>query len=247
MDVFSALLHDAADGGPVRDVGAHRALLAGPAGWAVGPLVVGDERLAGLDADVAVSVLTSGGAGSVAALARRAGALRLVAVETVLRDLEDLAGNAARVVAAADELPAGVDVYVGLPPGTGLVDAVEVVEAAGLQGRLDLSAQRGAAEQVSLLVEADLPFKVTGLGADVFGPFGVVAVLMAVEALVDGADPEDADELLAHPDEARSRTALGAWDDALQARVRRRLRGVDCVDVTAALSRLADAGLLGAA
>jgi hypothetical protein len=244
MDVFRALLHDSGAAGQVRDVAAHRALLDRHDGWVVGPLVVGDERLAGLDPDVAVSVLTSGGAGSVAALARRSGSLRLVAVETVLRDVDDLAGNAARVVAAATELGDGVDVFVGIPAGAGTVDAVEVVEAAGLLGRLDLTGHRGAAEQLSVLVEADLPFKATGLARETFGPYGVVAVLMAVEALVDGADAEDAEHLLAEPDETRSRNALGAWDDALQARVRRRLRGVDDADVAATLDRLAAADLL---
>lgn len=244
MDVFRTLLHDSPDPGTPADATAHRTRLARPDGWAVGPLVVGDERLAGLDGDVAVSVLTSGGAGSVAALARRAAALRLVAVESVLRDLDDLAQNATRVVAAASELPDGVEVFVGLPAGDGLVDAVEVVEAAGLQGRLDLGSRRGAAEQMSVLVEADLPFKATGLAADAFGPYGVVAVLMAVEALVDGADAEDAEQLLARPDETRSRTALGAWDEAVAARVRRRLRGVDDTDVASTLDRLAGAGLL---
>jgi hypothetical protein len=246
MDVFRALLHDSPGAGTAVDLGAHRALLDRPDGWAVGPLVVGDERLAGLDDSVALSVLTSGGAGALTALARRAGSLRLASVETVLRDLDDLPGNAARVVAAAAELPDGVEVLVGLPAGTGLVDAVELVEAAGLQGRLDLSAHRGAAEQLSVLVEADLAFKVTGLGTDTFGPYGVVAVLMAVEALVDGAEAEDAEQLLAEPDENRSRNALSVWDEALEARVRRRLRGVDCVDVAATLDRLTEAGLLGA-
>ena len=250
MDVFRALLHDASGPGRTPDASGHRALLARPDGWAVGPLVVGDERLAGLEGDVALSVLTSGGAGSVAALARRSGALRLAAVESVLRDLGDLAGNATRVVAAATELPEGVDVFVGIPTAPGTVDAVEVVEAAGLLGRVDLADRArpgGAAELMSVLVEADLPFKATGLGADPFGPYGVVAVLMAVEALVDGADTEDAEQLLARPDEDRSRAALGAWDEAVAARVRRRIRAVDDLDLATTLDRLAQAELLGPA
>lgn len=251
MDVFRTLLHDAPDEGQARDVAPHRALLDRPDGWAVGPLVVGDDRLAGLDAaagpGVELSVLTSSGAGGVAAVARRAGGLRLVGVETVLRDLADLAGNAARVVAAAAELPKGVEVFVGIPAAPGTVDAVEVVEAAGLLGRVALADARGAAgagEQLSVLVEADLAFKATGLGADPFGLYGVVAVLMAVEALVDGADPADADALLNGVDEHRAGAALAAWDTAASERVRRRLRGVDCADVAATLDRLARAGLL---
>lgn len=238
MDVFRGLLHDASRG----DGAAHRALLARTDGWAVGPLVVSDERLSGLDPDVAVSVVTSGGAGSVAALPGRAADLRLVAVETVLRDLDDLPGNAGRVVAAAAGLPDGVDVFVGLPPGTGLVEAVELVEAAGLLGRISVGP--GAASQLSALVESDLPFKATGLGPDPLGPYGLVALLMAVEALVDGADPEDADALLADVDEQRAVAGLGGWDTATQDRVRRRLRAVDCTDPAATLSTLGRAGLL---
>jgi hypothetical protein len=252
MDVFRALLHDSTGSGPAREVAAHRALLSRSDGWAVGPLVVGDERLSGLDGDVALSVLTSGGAGGVAALARRAGDLHLVAVETVLRDLDDPAGNASRVVAASAELPDGVEVFVGLPSVAGTVGAVEVVEAAGLLARVDLTPVDRAGggsgprpvELLSVLVEADLPFKATGLGAEPFGPYGVVAVLMAVEALVDGADPRDAEALLTEVDEHRAGVALSSWQPATADRVRRRLRGVDCVDVAVTLDRLSGAGLL---
>lgn len=247
MDVFRGLLHDLPDAGPADGGATHPALLDRADGWAVGPLVVGDERLSGLPDDVAVSVRVGGGAGGVATLARRAGHLQLVGVETVLRDLDDLAGAAARVVAAAADLPAGVDVYVEIPAASGTVDAVEVVEAAGLLGRVSLADVRGtggAGAQLSVLVEADLPFKVTGLGPDPFGPYGVVGVLMAVAVLVDGADPSEADALLHEVDEHRATVALGAWDEATAARVRRRLRGVDCADVAGTLDRLGAAGLL---
>ena len=251
MDVFRGLLHDSGDPGRAVDLGAHRALLDRPDGWAVGPLVVGDERLSGLGeargSDVALSVLVGGGAGGVAALARRAGDLRLVAVETVLRDLDDPAGNATRVVAAAAGLPDGVEVFVGVPAAHGTVDAVEVLEAAGLLGRIDVAGGGPGprrAELLSVLVEADLPFKVTGLGADPFGASGAVTVLMAVEALIDGADPKDAEALLSGVDRHRAGVALASWDEAASARVRRRLRGVDCVDVASTLDQLDGAGLL---
>lgn len=254
MDVFRALLHDAPDPSSSPDPAAHRALLDRPDGGAVGPLVVPDDRLAGLgrsnDLGVTLSVLVGGGAGGLTALARRAGALPLVAAETVLRDLDDLAGNAGRVTAAASELADGVDVFVGVPAARGAVEAVEVVEAAGLLGRVSLAEARGrtgAGAQLSVLVEADLPFKATGLAADPFGAYGLVALLMAVEALVDGADPRDADALLGGVDEQRATNALAAWDAATSARVRRRLRGVDVADVAATLDRLAENGLVGPA
>ena len=95
-----------------------------------------------------------------------------------------------------------------------------------------------------MLVEADLPFKVTGAAPDPFGPNGVGAVLTAVEALVDGAEPDEAAALLAAPDPARVRAGLARWDAATQSRVQRRLRGVDCPDLGATLESLARAGLL---
>jgi hypothetical protein len=242
MEVFRHLLHDTS--GP--DAAAHRTAVGRDDGWVVGPLVVGDERLTGLDDDVELSVVVGGGAGGLTALARRTDALRLVAAESVLRDLDDLPGNAARVVAAREALPEEVDVYVGVPAGRGFVDAVEVVEAAGLLARVDLGAARtqSVAEELSVLVEADLPFKVAGGRADAFGPYGVVALLMAVEALVDGAEPADAEALLTQVDEHRATAGLRGWDDATQARVRRRLRGVDSPDPAATLDALGRAGLL---
>ena len=81
--------------------------------------------------DLAVSVINSGGAGGVLGLSRRARpGLDVVAV-SMLRDLDDLAGNAARVVAAAEALDPDVAVFVGLPYAPGWAGAVEVVEAAG--------------------------------------------------------------------------------------------------------------------
>lgn len=249
MEVFTGLLHDA----PARpDVAAHRTLGQGPYGWAVGPLVIGDDRLNAVaddGAEIEVSVLTGTGAGGLVALGRRRTGLRVVAAETVLRDLDDLATNAARVVSAAAGLPEGVDVYVGIPGAPGLVEAVETVEAAGLLGRVDLAAEpppHGStpAEVMSVLVEADLPFKVCGLRGDAFGPYGVASVLMAVEALVDGAEADEAQALLAGEDAARMRGGLARWDAAAGSRVRRRLRGVDCADLAGTLESLGGTGLL---
>ena len=250
--MFTGLLHDAPE---TLDLEAHRALGRDAYGWVVGPLVVPDDRLANLGADpdaaeMAISVLLGTGAGGLLALGRRRTGARLAAVETVLRDLDDLAGNAARVVSAAESLPEGVDVYVGCPGLPGMLEAVETIEAASLLGRVDLSPvavgapRYSPAEQLSLLVEADLPFKVAGTSPDAFGANGVGAVLTAVEALIDGADPDEAAALLAAPDPARVLGALARWDAATQSRVQRRLRGVDCPDLAATLGSLVRAGLL---
>src|SRR4051812_14492154 len=70
----------------------------------VGSFVVTDAALPDVTEDVPVSVVVTGGAGAIA------GALRLAAkhdvsvagIEIALRDLDDLAGNARRVLAAVD-------------------------------------------------------------------------------------------------------------------------------------------------
>ena len=71
----------------------------------VASLVVTDERVPAVAADeVPLSIVVTGGAGAVAGalkLAARAGN-PVAGLEIALRDLDDLAGNARRVVAAVD-------------------------------------------------------------------------------------------------------------------------------------------------
>ena len=62
--------------------------------------------------------------------------VRVVAVESALRDLDDLAGNAARVASAAGELDESIAVFVEIPYAPGWERAVEEVEAAGLLGKI---------------------------------------------------------------------------------------------------------------
>jgi hypothetical protein len=218
-------------------------------GRCTGPLVLTDRVLVGCGrevpeehrapgAELEVTVVTSGGAGGLSALAgRNVPGFRVVVAESELRDLGDLAGNASRVAAAATEL-GEVEVRVTLPDAPGWVRAVEVVEAAGLWANIragadawsDRSAALRLAERLSVLVEADLAFSLTPAdGADLPRPGQAVAVLaMLVEALVDGAEPEEAAELLLLTDTTRIRAGLERWDDATATRVRRRLRAVGC-------------------
>ena len=78
------------------------------------------------DVSFPVSVVVTGGAGQIAGPATGAATrsnLTLAGMEIALRDLDDLAGNARRVVAAVDaaraegDLDDDVPVYVELPPG----------------------------------------------------------------------------------------------------------------------------------
>lgn len=213
----------------------------------LGAVVVPDTRLAELSraavdgAPVEVSVVNTSGAGGLVALARRGlPGLEPAAVESALRDLDDLAGNAARVVSAASELDPEITVYVEIPPGPGSPAAVEVVEAAGLCARIRVTgppAVPGLAEHLSLLIEADLPFKVTGGSGDLVG------LLAAVEALIDGADAREAEALLTLTDPVRLTAAARQWDAAARARIRRRVRRVDRPSISAAAERLTALGL----
>ena len=124
-DLFAGLIDDAAMFPPGNASAA--AAITGHAdcrrSWfapLIGPLVVrdadlalvGDARraVAGHDAEpLAVSVVTSRGAGGLISLGgTHVDGIRIVAAESALRDLDDLVGNAVRVVtAAAEALPGG--------------------------------------------------------------------------------------------------------------------------------------------
>lgn len=268
MPLFHRLLEDrpAPASSPASIVRQHLEHQSAWYGPCTGPLVVPDTVLAACDralsdahgapqAPLEVAVVTSGGAGGLSALAgRKVAGLRVVLAESELRDLDDLGGNAGRVAAAAGEL-GEVEVRVTLPDAPGWVRAVEVVEAAGLwanvQADADAWTDRAAAVRLagrlSVLVEADLAFALTTAGgAEPAQPGRAVAALaMLVEALVDGAEPEEAAELLLVTDTSRIRAGLERWDGATAARVRRRLRAVGC-SPRRAVDGLVDLGLLTA-
>lgn len=242
----------------------------------IGPLVLPDTELAAasravreLDRDsepLAISVVITGGAGGLTALARRdLPDLQVVAAELALRDPADLGGNAQRVVAAAQEFdPDEVTIFVELPFQPGWVTAIEVIEGAGLSGKIRTGGVvPGAyptadqlAEQLSELIEADLPFKataglhrawpnrITNAEGETLPQHGFLTVLMAVEALVDGAGTDQAAELLRLDDPGRIYAALDAWDATTAARVRRRFRSFGCCGVTDPVQDLVTLGLL---
>jgi hypothetical protein len=102
----------------------------------VGPLVVKDTQLADVPTDVPVSVVLTGGAGSVAGVATLATKRehRLVALEAAVRDLDDLAGNVRRINAAVDAARdegglADTQVYVELPPTVPTADWLAAADA----------------------------------------------------------------------------------------------------------------------
>lgn len=188
----------------------------------VGSFVVDDRRLPAVASETAhagtpVSVVVTGGAGGLAgplALAARHGT-PLAGVEIALRDLDDLAGAARRVVAAVDAargdgvLPDGTAVFVELPqapPSAGWLAAADEVAAAELRLKLRTGGPEAdgfpTAETLAGWIDAaldrELPFKCTaGLhhavactdpatGVD---HHGFLNVLVATRAALDGADP----------------------------------------------------------
>ncbi|MDN5803127.1 MAG: hypothetical protein L0H26_00830 [Microlunatus sp.] len=240
----------------------------------VGPLVVPDMRLAEVSRAVtaadaadqlAVSVVNTGGAGGLLAVARRElPGVRVVSVEAALRDLDNLTGSAARVIAAAAELDPDVAVFVEIPFQRGWIGAVEEIEAAGLLGKIRIGgpdrdavpAPDQLAEQLSELIEADLGFKATaGLPrawphqgqsrqAQTSSDHGFLTVLLAIKVLIDGAGTAEAAELLRLEDRERIVTALSGWDAATEDRVRRRFRSFGCCRVTGPVDDLVALGLL---
>jgi hypothetical protein len=191
-------------------------------------LVVPDRQLAEVGRNVPaavripVSVVTSGGAGGLLGLARRdLPGIDIVSAEPALRDFDDLAGSAARVVSAAAELGSDIAIFVELPYAPGWDAAVELVEAAGLYGKIAAgeAPSRQTAEQLSILIEADLPFKITSRSAG-----GWLPLLTAVDALIDGANVDDAAALIRSGDDDQVRTDMAAWEQTTLSRIRRRIR-----------------------
>lgn len=206
---------------------------------AAGALAVLDTDLPALRSvtDLPVHVVLTGGAGQVAgpaALAARHG-LDLRGLSVGLRDVDDLAGNVRRVVAAVDAargegvLDESVAVCVEIPDtGSeyGWRAALDEVAAAELSLSLRLSGAFGSAAPdpvrvagwIDAALDSETRFRVHGLGGAVRrdagnGPeHGVCNVLAAVQAAWDGADTRTVAEVLGdHPDDrARSGAAAAA-------------------------------------
>jgi hypothetical protein len=129
----------------------------------VGSFVVTDTRLPEVPVEVPVSVVATGGAGAVAgvaALAARRGH-RLTGIEVAVRDLDDVAGNVRRIVAAVDAARAD-----GLPDETAIY--VELPQA-------ETTASWLAAADVVAEAEAHLKFRTGGVEAHLFPDAPTVA------------------------------------------------------------------------
>ncbi|MFP5253693.1 MAG: hypothetical protein ACLGH4_07840 [Actinomycetes bacterium] len=172
---------------------AHREHRTAPYAALVGPFVVSDTRLPDLldevsdDVDpLAVSVVVSGGAGSLESAVRwatRSGALDLRSLEIVLRDDDTgaIVHNARRILTAVDQLVAAgelgdeVPVYVepprlyGAPPTPGWLGALDEIAATGHRlkfrtGGADADAFPAAHElaaSIEAAIDREVAFKCT--------------------------------------------------------------------------------------
>lgn len=170
---------------------------------AVGAVRVTDTDLPALrGTDHPVAVVVTGGAGQLAgpaAYATRAG-ITLTGLTVTLRDLDDLAGNARRVVTAVDAARDGgaldedTPVYVALPaqdPSYGWLAAADEVAAAELRLGLPFAGVPAptAAAWIEAALDRETPFRATSAET------GAVRSLLAATLLAfDGSEP-DPDEL----------------------------------------------------
>ena len=273
-------------------VAEHRAAREAPYADLLGPFVVDDRRLPALLDLVArapgqpplpVTVVVTGGAGAVEPVVRRAvrgagagsgACVEVVGVEVALRDLDDLAGNARRVVAAvraAQGLAPGLTAHVELPlahapdPATssGWLSALDEVAAADLRlklrtGGLDSDAFPSPATLAAALdaaLDRELPFKCTaGLHHAVrhraedtgWVHHGFLNVLLATAAAWDGADREDVTALLTERQAEVVAAAARSAGGRLSS-ARRWFTSFGCCDVADPLGDLSALDLLGRA
>jgi hypothetical protein len=170
-----------------------------------------------------LSVVVTGGAGQIAGpagLCAKLG-LNLAGLEIALRDPDDLAGNARRVVAALRDVDTDVPVYVELPHvgnTSSWFAAADEVAAAELRlkfrtGGLEAAAFPAAhalARWIDAALDRETPFKCTaGLhnavrhtGDDGFEHHGFVNVLVATRRAFDGASLDEVVEVLEQRDGA---------------------------------------------
>lgn len=185
--------------------------LAGPLDPLIGAVAVRDDDLPRLgEPGLPVAVVVTGGAGQLAGPARlcaRRG-LTVASVTVALRDLDDLAGNARRVVTAVDDaradgsLAEDATVRVALPAepaGHGWLAAADEIAAAELEAALTLTGhgvrapEDAVAGWLDALLDRETGF--AALGAD--HARDVLAVLSATAAAWDGASPDEVAAALA--------------------------------------------------
>ena len=210
----------------------------------VGPLLCAEPRLRDLreavTAPVELGVIVTGGAGAIGpAVAFASGSehVDVVGVEVSLRDEDDLARNAERIVRMLDiELPENATAAIEVPrtygrdPGASWWEALDTVAATGHRLKLrtggeDPDAHPGATELATFIeaaLDRECAFKLTaGLHHAVrntdpqhgYEQHGFLNVLLATRALLDGGNVADAAVALERRDAVVLADELRAWDD----------------------------------
>jgi len=229
----------------------------------VGGFVVTDVRVPEITEPLRLAVVVTGGAGAIEGALKLAtrGGHDVAGVEIALRDLDDLAGNARRVTAAADA--AGLDperVHVELPhvPDTGSwLRAADEVAGAGMRlkfrtGGLEEQAfppSHALARWIDAALDRETPFKCTaGLhnavrhdNADGFTHHGFLNVLLATIRAFDGTSTDEVVTLL---DERDPDALLAAARDEDLTRGRRWFTSFGSCSVREPLDDLTTLGLL---
>ena len=86
---------------------------------------------------------------------------------------------------------------------------------------------------MSILIEMDLPFKITGRGERDW-----LRMINAVDALIEGAGQQDVARLIQDGNLDQTAGTVASWDLQTQSRVRRRLRRVGTDSVQQAVNSL---------
>lgn len=237
----------------------------------VGSFVVKDVDVPEVGAPLPLSIVVTGGAGAIAGAARLASKAGnpVAGIEIALRDLDDLAGNARRVVAAVDAarseglLVDETPTYVELPhvgSTASWLAAADEVAAAELRlkfrtGGLEAEAfphAHALARWIDAALDREAPFKCTaGLhnavrhtGDDGFEHQGFLNVLLATRLAFDGATTDDVVAVLEQRDAGPLLALFADLGEETVARTRRWFTSFGSCSVSEPLDDLLALGLL---
>jgi hypothetical protein len=264
----------------VEAVLAHDRHTASPYGHVVGPFVCSDRRLPELtrlldaeppDDPLPLALVVIGGAGAIEPAltwADRDPHLDVRAIETALRDEDDLAHNAARIVTVFDvALPEGVDAFVELPrldpdgPTPGWLRAADAIAEADHRMKFRTGGESpeahpseiALATAIDAALDRQAAFKCTaGLHHGTrntapdtgFEQHGFGNVLVATAALLDGADPDEAAAVLADRNADTIGSVLRRWSPDTAGRVRGWFRSFGSCSIDEPVADLVGWGVL---
>ena len=260
-------------------VEAHRRYRAAPIAALIGPLLCADTRLpelaTALTDDIAATpvplgVVVTGGAGAIGpaiAWASRTPFTKLKSIEVALRDEDDLAHNARRVVTVlSNELPSDAAAFVETPrtgdrgASSGWESALDVIAESGhcvkyRTGGPDQAAFPDELELAGLITAAldrQLAFKCTaGLHhairsttTDAAEQHGFLNVLLATRASLDGATVDEVAVVLASREPDRIVSGIEQLDGPAGQSARRWFRSFGTCSITEPVDDLVALGLL---